>query len=504
MENILSSSNLHCNEKTIGLIASSIKDSQEYWSTLSGNENINFENEVLLGEYKEYWDWDILIKSNKIDVNSELVLRKYQGYLNWTTLSSASRFNANISILDEFKYLLDWKHVTTKIALSDQILENFKSFIDWKVLSRYSDFSGQLPLIKRHSDFIDFEGLENNPSIDYETNLYIENSLKANIHKRFVYSLKKQRSNWAGYVYHFTHLTNALEIIKNRQIASRNLAMKGAKFSDAAGSVVNRRHDAHDYARFYFRPQTPTQFYNECLGKDYLSDKYDQALNLGLPKCPIPVFFKFSIDEILNNQFEKCFISNGNLQTNWARIGALSEMYNMFDFEDVYSTIDSTSDGNWKTYINKSQQEFLVREQFDFADIYNYEILVRNRSDLWQLKSLLKDYPNVVRKIRIADNDDNIYLNNNKEIEYYLNENSVSISTNYNGNGIRSGYFEMEVENGDYTIKSGQVLSKSGDTIRFYPGIEIEFESEPCLKVTFKDQVTNKEPWQIINYCNGN
>lgn len=500
-DNILSSNNLHCNEKTIGIIASSIKDSKEFWSTISSNQNLSFEDEILLDNYKEFWDWNILIKSNKIDVNSELILGKYQDYLNWTTLSSASSFKADIAILNEFKYLLDWKHVTTKIVLSDHILENFKSFIDWKVLSRYSDFSGQLSLIKKYSDFMDFERLEKNPSIDYETTLFIEKYLNENIHKRFVYNLKKQHSNWAGYVYHFTHLTNALEIIKNRQIASRNLALKGAKFSDAAGSVVNRRHDAHDYARFYFRPQTPTQFYNECLGKDYLSDKYDQALNLGLPKCPIPVFFKFSIDEIFKNQFDKCFISNGNLQTNWARIGTVSEMYNLFDFNDVYSTIQSTSDGDWRTYINKSQQEFLVRDQFDFSDIHNYEILVRNQSDLFQLKHLLKDHPNVIQKIRIADYEDDIYLNNNKEIEYNLDGNSVTVSTNYNGNGNRSGYFEMEVEKGGYKINSGQVLSKNGDTIRFYPGINIEFESEPCLTVTFKDQVTNKEPWQIIKYC---
>lgn len=500
-DNILSSNNLHCNEKTIGIIASSIKDSKEFWSTISSNQNLSFENEILLDNYKEFWDWNILIKSNKIDVNSGLILSKYQDYLNWATLSSDSSFKAEIAILNEFKYLLDWKHVTTKIVLSDHILENFKSFIDWKVLSRYSDFSGQLSLIKKYSDFIDFEGLENNPTIDYETSLYVEKYLNENIHKRFVYNLKKQHSNWAGYVYHFTHLTNALEIIKNRQIFSRNLALKGSKFSDAAGSVVNRRHDAHDYARFYFRPQTPTQFYNECLGKDYLSDKYDQALNLGLPKCPIPVFFKFSIDEIFKNQFDKCFMSNGNLQTNWARIGTVSEMYNLFDFNDVYSTIQSTSDGDWRTYINKSQQEFLVRDQFDFSDIHIYEILVRNRSDLFQLKHLLKDYPNVVQKIRIADYYDDIYLNNNKEIEYNIDANSVTVSTNYNGNGNRSGYFEMEVEKGTYRINSGQVLSKNGDTIRFYPGINIEFESEPCLKVTFKDQVTNKEPWQIIKYC---
>ena len=69
-DNILSSNNLHCNEKTIGIIASSIKDSKEFWSTISSNQNLSFENEILLDNYKEFWDWNTLIKSNKIDVNS--------------------------------------------------------------------------------------------------------------------------------------------------------------------------------------------------------------------------------------------------------------------------------------------------------------------------------------------------------------------------------------------------------------------------------------------------
>lgn len=525
--NILISNNLHCNEKTIRIIASSIKGSKEYWSTLSQNPNLSFKKLGLLEEYKEFWDWNILIRSNKIDLNSELILRKYQDYINWTNLSSAPSFNPSISILNEFKYLLDWKHVTTKISLTDELIESFKSFIDWEVLSRYSDFTGQLPFIKKYSDLIDFEGLEKNVTINYEIKLYIENYLKENIYKRFVYTLKKQNSKWSGYVYHFTHLTNAIKIIKNCQIVSRNLALKDSQFSDAAGSVVNRRHDAHDYARFYFRPQTPTQFYNECLGKDHESGRYgwtkdhdgewqrvwksdfDKAKKLGLPKCPIPIFFKFSIDEIFKNQYDKCYISNGNLQTNWARIGRIGEMYNLFDFNDVYSsvtysnnkTIIKTSDGDFNTYLSKSQQEFLVKDKFDFSDINNYEILVRNRSDLFQLKHLLKNYPNVIQKIRIADDKDDIYLNNNKKIEYNLDRNSVTVSTNYNGTGARSGYFEMEVEKGIYKINSGQVLSKNGDNIRFFPSIDIEFESEPCLKVSFKDLVTNKEPWQIVKYC---
>lgn len=115
-------------------------------------------------------------------------------------------------------------------------------------------------------------------------------------------------------VYHFAHLFNAVSIIKTRKILSR-IRGKGL-FENSAGSNVHRRDTAHHYARFYYRPQTPTQYYNEALGEDSHSSrerwvfggydyrgrkiwnsyiecpttKYWRAQRLGSPKCPMPVF----------------------------------------------------------------------------------------------------------------------------------------------------------------------------------------------------------------------
>ena len=93
-----------------------------------------------------------------------------------------------------------------------------------------------------------------------------------NINEKFCFNLKKRESKWSGYIYHFTHITNAIEVLKSQKILSRNKAQLNS-FSDAAGNVVSLRDVAHEYARFYFRPQTPTQFYNECLGKDVSSGR---------------------------------------------------------------------------------------------------------------------------------------------------------------------------------------------------------------------------------------
>ncbi|MFC2188283.1 DarT ssDNA thymidine ADP-ribosyltransferase family protein [Fulvivirgaceae bacterium LMO-SS25] len=495
-DNILSSNNLHCNEKTIDIIASSIKDSKEFWSTISSNQNLSFENEILLDEYKEFWDWDILIRSNKIDVNSELILRKYQGYINWTTLCSASSFKADVAVLNEFKYLLDWKHVTTKIALSDHILENFKSFIDWKVLTRYSDFSGQLPLIKKYSDFIDFEGLENNPSIDYETNLYIENYLKENIHKRFVYSLKKQRSNWAGYAYHFSHIDNAVKIIREGKIKSRN---KAQQLSDSAGNVVWSNLKPHDYARFYFRPHTQTQFYNEFLGVDidvgYKNKMgewhsfYDSEYSmLDFPKCPIPIYFAFPLNDIIQTYQVK--ISSGNMQRKATKFGYIHEMYNRFNFNDLFIYPEYSKE-DWRKYRNYAQQELLIESEFDFTDLNNFKIVCCNEQHRQLLIDLLgADSIDHISKIKV---DSSFFRNENPSISITSNKNSFSIITNRKA----EGYFEVNFSNSEDIIDlEGDVIDKQGNRVRFKSYLNLTISKRVIdLEVFYFDE--RKQKWFV-------
>ena len=66
-------------------------------------------------------------------------------------------------------------------------------------------------------------------------------------------------------VYHFTSLTNVIKILEEGKIYCRKI-MEEFEHTDSAGSVVNITDKAHDYARFYFYLETPTQYYNENLG----------------------------------------------------------------------------------------------------------------------------------------------------------------------------------------------------------------------------------------------
>ena len=90
-------------------------------------------------------------------------------------------------------------------------------------------------------------------------------------------------------------MSNAVKIIKSHTLQSRNKA-EGV-FENSAGTNVSIN-AGPAAARFYFTSKSPTQFYNECLGKDHTMVTIIVALNLGLPKCPMPVFF-IDVEELL-------------------------------------------------------------------------------------------------------------------------------------------------------------------------------------------------------------
>ena len=70
----------------------------------------------------------------------------------------------------------------------------------------------------------------------------------------------------AFYAYHYTDATNAKNILtegflySRQQVVARNLMRN----DNASSGVISHTVDSSkDYVRFYFRPLTPTQFYNE-------------------------------------------------------------------------------------------------------------------------------------------------------------------------------------------------------------------------------------------------
>ena len=489
-------SKLEITSVTLQILDSNGALDEKAWDELSGHKNLDFnKNSELLEIYRNKWNWEILVRYDKIDINNFSLLQKHKSELNWFQVSSHSSFEPTEDILSNFKERLDWNAITKKIDITIYILNQYKDYLNWSIVSSSKRLEFTPQLIEKYEDYWDWYELDNNPSLLNECREIVNNKINDTPELRFYFKIKDQGDNWAGSIYHFTHLTNALKIIETRKILSRNKAI-GKKFADAAGSVVNRRDTSHDFARFYFRPQTPTQFYNENLGKDYTDEDYFlKAKTLGLPKCPIPIFFKFDLQEILLKNPEKCYISNGNMQSNWAKFGPIKQMMSRFKYEDLFSTVYNTSDDNFKTYLNCSQQEFLIQEELDFSGVNNFDIIAPTKEDKKQLKRLLS--PDTIAEKISVDTNKSMYHRKNRSINYSFEDGVFEISSDYEGNGSRSGTFIVELDDSAAEIISGSISHKEENKIFAYPDLKLSVTKNESFRVLFRDNIKNTE-WEVF------
>ncbi|UJR07273.1 hypothetical protein I4U23_011561 [Adineta vaga] len=182
---------------------------------------------------------------------------------------------------------------------------------------------------------------------------HLPSSLKTE--ELLVAALAAQGSQWVGYVYHFTHLENAVTILREGKLKARG-QLSHFKDSAALNVIRGTRSQVKEFARFYFRPLTPTQRCNENLGLSELIQRYGNR-----PMCPVPIFFRFDLRSLLlsiDNLRWK--VSLGNMANPHVEFDSTPEIVRKFDFEYVYADL-RTERGKYA-----SQHEFLIESELDF------------------------------------------------------------------------------------------------------------------------------------------
>ena len=467
------------------------------WSALSKNQNIDLS---FVREYRDFLDWKILTSNkNVIKIQEEKILDEFIEFLNWSYVSE--HIELTNPILVKYKDYLIWKSINNRFdynQLDLSVIDSIKDKIDWTKLSSSSVLFTE-DFLHQYRNSIDWFAFSKNESVDFTADLYKDFVSELN-RVKFIETLSKCDTN--GYrklkVYHFSHLFNAIEIIKNRKIMSRNKAeeTKSLKF-DAAGSVVHRTSKAHPFARFYYRPKSPTQFYNECLGWDssletnYGKNYYSQACDLHLPKCPMPVFFEFDIREIIAKYPEKCYYSTGNLQTNAASVLKLTEKPDCLRLEYLYHDISDSksltnnyfdgervSSGEWmsifyeflKRIKEQSQQEFLVKDELDFMQLESLRIICYDEFQKDLLINYLGD-DEIVSKIEV---DYRMYSHENRQLKMTDNEDAISITSDYDINGCAY----LLVKGGK--IKNKELIkNRTTSGIIMYPSVVFDKHNPP-------------------------
>ncbi|CAF1658489.1 unnamed protein product [Adineta ricciae] len=234
----------------------------------------------------------------------------------------------------------------------------------------------------------------------------------------FLAALEAQDSKWSGYVYHFTHLENAVAILRERKLKARGHI---TNFKDCAAFNVIKgtRSQVKDFARFYFRPLTPTQRCNENLSSSELISRFGNR-----PMCPVPIFFRFNLRSLLAIENLRWKVSLGNMASPHTEFDCTSEIVRKFDFHYVYADL-RTERGKYA-----SQQEFLIETELDFDLLNNtdIELFVQNENAYKSLSSFFETCRYSI------DIDSQYFFNYNGQVNVKYSQTTptkISISIDY-------------------------------------------------------------------------
>ena len=229
---------------------------------------------------------------------------------------------------------------------------------------------------------------------------------------------------WPRFAYHYTDISNAVSILLSGKLYSRISAsyMDLMKNDNASRQVIDMTSsEITSYVRFYFRPLTPTQYYNE--GFKHFSIRYDKDVNANVP---VPVFFVFDLNKLLcdpKTMFSEC-----------SQAGYGTKLYkNVADFERLnFEKIYGYGIPN-KEDVPYRHAEIVYPEQYEIDESL-IRIVCRNETEKQSLCNLLREQnPRVFYKYKnsITVSKTDMFENNGlfvSDCDYYGNTLGIRFS----------------------------------------------------------------------------
>ncbi|MGJ4973452.1 MULTISPECIES: DarT ssDNA thymidine ADP-ribosyltransferase family protein [unclassified Bradyrhizobium] len=185
----------------------------------------------------------------------------------------------------------------------------------------------------------------------------------------------KQREFWPHFLFHTTHVTNAVGIVERGALGARNLI---SNFHDVANQgALGAFQGSHDYARFYFRPKNG--FHLRTEGIKCLCDPFRLANQMSVPVC-----FVFPIQRILCRP-DACF-TTGNVQRSQEFLTG-DAAFDTLDFNAIYH--DHWLDASNKEYIlDRRMAEVAVKGELPLANNL-HSIVFRTIWDAYTFRHML-------------------------------------------------------------------------------------------------------------------
>ena len=147
--------------------------------------------------------------------------------------------------------------------------------------------------------------------------------------QRLTSEIYGHRKHWPSHLFHHSPLENAVAIVRDGCLRSRNDEANQRARDVAAPGVIDTRNYAHDFVRLYFRPKTPTQWNIEGTRKVGECKYGDDA------HAPVLVMFMLTAQTVLSRPDIK--FSNKNMQLTDAATGDDESFFGSIPFVKVFS-----------------------------------------------------------------------------------------------------------------------------------------------------------------------
>lgn len=186
---------------------------------------------------------------------------------------------------------------------------------------------------------------------------------------------------WAKFAFHCTDVRNAVGVMRSGHLYSRTDAQRLGVMQNenASRQVIDfTNSDVYSYVRFYFRPLTPTQYYNEGYKHPDLRYHQDSSANI-----PVPVFFLFDLKTLLSLSGTK--FSSISQAAPGAIIQSGAEEFSQLPFASIYDN-DPAHSADTKKH---RHAEILHPQSLDIDSCLKY-IVCRNEAERLTLLNELR------------------------------------------------------------------------------------------------------------------
>lgn len=184
------------------------------------------------------------------------------------------------------------------------------------------------------------------------------------------------RQSWPRHLYRHEPIENALKILQNGSLLSRNSAAQSSLIvlDIAPEEIINATDAAHNFARLYFRPKNPTQFHIEGIRKpvDYYGGKH----------AGFTVMLMFDSEAVLTIPTTR--FSCGNMQSHNTVVLDGDGGFDQLDFDSIYHDVAYPS----PDVIRQRCAEVLPQSGLGLLGTLKY-IVLRTDADVATLKYTL-------------------------------------------------------------------------------------------------------------------